>query len=369
MFIKELILTNFKNYSSQNFSFVDGLNFLVGNNGAGKTNVLDAVHVLCFTKSHFNHVDSDLIRYGNDFFRVEAMYSNGESDRQVSVSLLKGKKKNIVLDGKSYKKFSDHIGALPCVMIAPGDQVIITGGSEERRKLFDSTLSQSDKSYLLALLSYNEVLEQRNAFLKQSSKKPQEIDMALLSIYDEGLVSYGEQLFEKRKHAMLEIADLFQFYYEKLAQKDEHVTIHYSSQLIDQDLRTLLQQQLPKDLILEYTSKGLHKDDLKILIDNNAAKKFASQGQQKSFLMAIKLALLIYISRRNNTKPIFLIDDLFDKLDFERCKNLIEIIQEKEFGQIFLTDTDMERIKKLFAHSVKKARIYLVDENEAELMH
>lgn len=369
MFIKELILTNFKNYPSQKFSFVDGLNFLVGNNGAGKTNVLDAIHLLCFTKSHFNHVDTDLMLYEHDFFRVEGHYSDNDNEHQIAVSLMKSKKKNIVLDGKSYKKFSDHIGVLPCVIIAPGDQVIITGGSEERRKLFDSTLSQSDKAYLETLILYNEVLEQRNAFLKQNAVKPKEIDMALLSIYDQKLISYGEVLYEKRKKAMIEIADLFQFYYKKLAAKDEQISLQYSSQLEEQSFESLLTLNLNRDLVLEYTSKGVHKDDLKILIDNHSAKKFASQGQQKSFLIAVKFALLMYISKRNQTKPIFLIDDLFDKLDYNRCKNLIEIIQEKEFGQIFLTDTDMERIQKLFSHTVKSARIYRINNNQAELVN
>jgi DNA replication and repair protein RecF len=369
VFIKELILTNFKNYPHQKFSFAAGLNFLVGKNGAGKTNILDAIHVLCFTKSHFNHIDADLIRYATDFFRVECTYQSGEQMHQVAVSLMKNKRKNLVLDEKSYKKFSDHIGVLPCVMIAPGDQVIIAGGSEERRKLYDSTLCQCDHDYLEALLRYNQVLEQRNAFLKQSAQQHKRPDVELMQIYNQKLATDGQLIFEKRKAAMIEIESLFHHYYERLASKDEHISLRYSSHLFDDHLAHLLEHSLSKDLILEYTTKGIHKDDLKILIDDNPAKKFASQGQQKSFLIAIKFSLLMYISKRNQTQPIFLIDDLFDKLDYERCKNLIEIIQEKEFGQIFLTDTDMERIEKLFAFSIKDARIYLIADNEATLVN
>ncbi len=368
MFIKELILTNFKNYPSQNFSFVDGLNFLVGNNGAGKTNVLDAIHLLCFTKSHFNNVDADLILYNTDFFRVESTFSSQEMDHHIAISMLRNKRKNIVLDTKPYKKLSDHIGVLPCVIIAPGDQVIITGGSEERRKLFDTTLCQTDKSYLKALILYNEVLDQRNAMFKQLSSQHKIVDKALVTIYNQQLVEYGELIFLKRITAMIEIEALFQDYYHRLASKDENISLSYSSHLLENDFATLLNQNLEKDMLLEYTTKGIHKDDLKILIADNAAKKFASQGQQKSFLIAIKFALLMYITTRNQTKPIFLIDDLFDKLDYNRCINLIAILQEKEFGQIFLTDTDIDRINKLFSCSTKNARIYLVNNNESKIV-
>ena len=314
-------------------------------------------------------MDADLIRYDSDFFRVECTYQSKEETHHLAVSLAKSKRKNMVLDEKSYKKFSDHMGVLPCVMIAPGDQVIISGGSEERRKLFDSTLCQCDAQYLELLIRYNQVLEQRNAFLKQSVNQNKSPDQALMQIYNDQLAADGHLIFDKRQAAMVEIESLFHYYYQRLASKDEHISLVYSSQLFDNQLSDLLAQSLPKDLILEYTTKGIHKDDLKILIDQNQAKKFASQGQQKSFLIAIKFSLLMYITKRNNTQPIFLIDDLFDKLDEERCKNLIEIIQEKEFGQIFLTDTDMERIEKLFTYSSKDARIYRIADNEAALVN
>jgi DNA replication and repair protein RecF len=346
MFLKKVSLVQYKNFDSRDFEFDSKINCLVGRNGVGKTNVLDAIYHLCFGKSYFNPISSQNILHGEDFFMIEGIFERDGTEELVVCSLKRGMKKVIKRNGKVYDRLSDHIGLLPLVIISPADRDLILEGSDTRRKFMDSVISQSDKDYLQALINYNRVLLQRNSLLKYFAAN-QVFDPATLSVYNEQLHAYGTPIFKKRKEFIAAFQPVFEQQYEAISGRREAISLEYETQLVNGNLGDLLEQGLDKDRALQYTAWGIHKDDLKFEIAGHPIKKFGSQGQQKSFLIALKFAQFHVLLQQVKTTPILLLDDVFDKLDDERVAHIISLVDEKNFGQIFLSDTHHERTENI----------------------
>ena len=346
MFLDSLKLTCFRNHAESSVDFSSKLSCITGNNGTGKTNLLDAVYFLCLTKSNLYSTDQQSIRFGADFLRIEGSFNSNEFAQKVVCRFQTGKRKEFFVNEVPYTKLSEHIGAFPCMMISPGDADIIIGGSEDRRKVIDSTLSQTDSEYLELLVQYNKLLAQRNAALKQFAESGR-IDKNLLLSYDMRLIPIGEKVFAKRKHALLEIQPLFETCYEQISLNRDAVSIQYLSQLEGKSFQELMNNSLQKDLILQRTDTGIHKDDVDLQINLVSAKKFGSQGQQKSVLIALKLALFQYIKKQKGFAPILLVDDIFDKLDRDRGNALIEILSSDLTGQVIISHTKREDFNNL----------------------
>ena len=342
MILKSLSLLNYKNFDSKTFTFNETINCLVGNNGVGKTNVLDAIYHLSFGKSYFNPVASQNIKYDEDFFVVNGTYDKDEKPENIVVSLKKGQKKVIKRNSKAYEKFSDHIGFLPLVIISPADRDLIIDGSDTRRKFIDSVISQSDKSYLSSLINYNKILSQRNSLLKYFAAN-HTYNNDTIEVYNQQLQLYGTEIFEKRKQFLDAFIPLFKSRYKAISNNNEAVSLNYKSDLFDSSLEQLLRKAINKDKALQYTSVGVHKDDLEFNIGDYPIKKFGSQGQQKSFLIALKLAQFDSLKAISGDNPILLLDDIFDKLDETRVSQIIKLVNDENFGQIFLSDTHADR--------------------------
>ncbi|WP_456424459.1 DNA replication/repair protein RecF [Lutibacter sp.] len=342
MHLQKITLVNFKNFETQTFDFQEKINCFVGNNGVGKTNVLDAIYYLSFAKSYFNPVATQNIRHSEDFFMIEGEYQMNDKIDTVICSLKRGNKKVVKRNGKIYDKFSDHIGYLPLVIISPADRDLITDGSDTRRKFMDSVISQSDNKYLQTLIKYNKVLAQRNSLLKYFAVN-RTFDALNLKVYDEQLASYGNTIYEKRSAFLNEFIPIFKNRYKVISNSLESVDLIYKTQLNEGYFLELLTQSVDRDRVLQYTSTGIHKDDLTFEIDGYPIKKFGSQGQQKSYLIALKLAQFDFIKAQSKVKPILLLDDIFDKLDDLRVAQIINLVNKDEFGQLFISDTHKER--------------------------
>ncbi|MBL7472157.1 DNA replication/repair protein RecF [Robertkochia sediminum] len=342
MVLKQLSLINFKNFDSKNFELDNKINCFVGNNGIGKTNALDAVYTLAFGKSYFNPIASQNIRHGEDFMVVEGLFEKNEKEEKVVLSLKKGQKKVIKRNGKIYDKLSDHIGFLPLVIISPADRDLIVEGSETRRKFIDGVISQSNSGYLHQLLSYNKLLTQRNSLLKYFALN-NTFDKDTLDVYDLQMNELATAIFEARKQFLETFIPIFRERYLAIAGKEEGIDLTYESQLFEKPLTALLAESFSKDRALQYTSRGIHKDDLKFEIGGHPVKKFGSQGQQKSFLIALKLAQFDFLKSKAGVTPLLLLDDIFDKLDEDRVGQIVALVNKDEFGQIFISDTHPER--------------------------
>lgn len=360
MWLKNLTLLNFKNYTNAELKFVPAVNAFVGNNGAGKTNLLDAIHYLCLCKSYFNPVDRQQIKNGLEFFMVQGDFDKDDRTEKISCGLKRNQKKQFKRNKKEYEKLADHIGLFPLVMISPYDISLIMEGSEERRRFVDSVISQTDHAYLDELLAYNRFLQNRNALLKQVASTHR-LDVALLEIYNDQLALSGNRIFEKRKSFLEQFIPLFNQHYQFISDSAEEVAISYQSQLSTERFENLLVQSLEKDRVLERTTVGVHKDELQFSINEMPLKKFGSQGQQKSFLIALKLAQYSYFQSKNGFKPLMLLDDIFDKLDNLRVKKLMEMVSHQDFGQIFLTDVDQERVSSIFESIGIKVNLFKVE--------
>ncbi len=345
MILKSISLLNYKNFESRTFSFNDKINCFVGNNGVGKTNVLDAIYHLSFGKSYFNPIASQNIRHDESFFVVNGDYNKEDNTEKIVVSLKRGQKKIIKRNNKIYDKFSDHIGFLPLVIISPADRDLITEGSSTRRKFIDSVISQSDRLYLDNLIKYNKVLTQRNALLKYFAVN-QTFNSDTLAVYNQQLNTYGQHVFEKRRDFLSAFIPIFKSRYEAISGGNETVNLIYESDLDNQDFDSLLNSVLAKDRALQYTSVGIHKDDLIFEIAGHPIKKFGSQGQQKSFLIALKLAQFDFIKSQSGVTPILLLDDIFDKLDANRVSHILKLVDDENFGQLFISDTHAERTEE-----------------------
>lgn len=360
MYLNKLKLNNFKNITEVDLSFCKNVNCLVGENGVGKTNILDAIHYLSFCKSYFNVIDNNNIKYEKEFFAIHGFYTfDDKSNEKFSCSLKRGLRKQFKCVDKEYNKFSEHIGKIPLVMITPSDQELIIGGSELRRKFLDLVISQADILYLDNLIKYNKVLEQRNRLLKQFSQT-MSFDNQSLQLWDEQLVAYGIEIYKKRKAFIEDFASLFQYYYNYISSDKEEVEITYNSEDFENNFQSLLLNARDKDRILNYTTVGVHKDDLSLKMKGHNVKKFASQGQQKSFLLALKLAQFEYILNQRKTKPILLLDDVFDKLDLKRINQLMLLVGSDRFGQVFVTDTQLGRVENIFKNTDIEHRIYTI---------
>jgi DNA replication and repair protein RecF len=357
MYLQKISLLNFKNIESQSFDFQEKINCFVGNNGVGKTNVLDAIYYLSFTKSYFNSVATQNIRHGEAFFMIEGDYILNERSEKIVCSLKKGQKKILKRNGKAYEKFSEHIGQFPLVIISPADRDLVTEGSDLRRKFIDGVISQQNKSYLKDLLAYNKVLSQRNALLKYFAAN-RTFDALNLSVYNEQLSEYGARIYEVRKEFLAAFIPIFNEKYQIISGDKEQVNLNYKSQLHDFPMNHLLEKSLDKDRMIQYTTSGIHKDDLSFDIGEYPIKKFGSQGQQKSYLIALKLAQFDFIKQQSDVIPILLLDDIFDKLDESRVLQIIKLVDNDEFGQIFITDTHSERTENIIKQSNKPYQIF-----------
>ena len=357
MFLKELSLTNYKNFESLKFSFDTKIICFVGLNGVGKTNILDSIYHLSYTKSYFNPIPSQNIKHGETFFFISGKYMIHDKEENILVSLKKGDKKIIKRNNKLYKKFSDHIGKIPLVLISPDDRNLIIEGSETRRKFIDGIISQTDKEYLNNLIDYNKTLKQRNALLKMFYDNSESIRKTI-DIYDRQLSSDAQKIYDKRREFLNEFIPIFKSRYKELSNDKENVEIKHSSDISpDQNLYELLKNSFEKDLRFQYTTKGIHKDDLNLSLDNFPIKKYGSQGQQKTFLIAMKLAQFDYLSKLDS-KPILLLDDIFDKLDDSRVKQIINLVNQEKFNQIFISDTNKTRSENIIKKVNKSYKIF-----------
>ncbi|MEM9680085.1 MAG: DNA replication and repair protein RecF [Bacteroidota bacterium] len=357
MILNTLSLVNYKNFESQVFDFDAKINCFVGANGVGKTNALDAIYHLAFGKSYFNPIALQNIKHGEDFFVVDGNFTKNERSEKIIVSLKRGQKKVIKRNGKAYEKFSEHIGFIPLVIISPADRDLIIEGSDVRRKFVDSVISQSDKSYLTSLINYNKVLSQRNALLKYFALN-NTFNAETLNVYNEQLQTLGQPIFEKRKAFLETFIPIFRERYAAISNSKEVVDIKYKSDLFDGEMSYLLEQSLNKDKALQYTSVGIHKDDLNFMIGDYPIKKFGSQGQQKSFLVALKLAQFDFIKTQSGVHPILLLDDVFDKLDEDRVAQIINLVDNENFGQLFISDTHAERTEQVVKQVHQSYKIF-----------
>jgi len=346
MVLKNISLLNYKNFETISFQFDPKINCLVGNNGVGKTNVLDAIYHLSFGKSYFNPITGQNIKHGEEFFVVEGNYAKNDRDERFIVSAKRGQKKIIKRNNKVYDKFSDHIGFLPLVIISPADRDLIIEGSDTRRKFIDGVISQGDSNYLATLLKYNKVLSQRNSLLKYFAVN-HTFNQDTLDIYNDQMHEFGSIIYDKRKTFLENFLPIFLKRHQSISNSKESVNLTYKSQLQESDLRTLLQENALKDKISQYSNFGIHKDDLIFEIDEHPIKKFGSQGQQKSYLIALKLAQFDFIKEQNKVNPILLMDDIFDKLDENRVEQIITLVDNEDFGQLFISDTHAERTENV----------------------
>ena len=344
--LQQLSLIQFRNYVQKVFDFTHRIVGIVGPNGTGKTNVLDAIYFLSFTKSYFNRPDVQNVHHNHQGLRVHGEYEINNLIIPITCVLRENLKKEFYYDASPYSKLSQHIGKIPCVMIAPDDVQIITGSSEERRKLMDSLLSQMYPSYLNHLIAYNKVLIQRNSFLKNVAETGY-FDPVVLEVLDEQLISNGLKIYETRTQLISEYLPSILKLYKQLAGGDDHINISYQSQLNHQNFKSLLIESLPKDKILQRTNAGIHKDDLIITIQGNSFKQEASQGQRKSLLFSIRFAEWELIKENKGFSPILLMDDIFEKLDEDRMFKLLAWVSESTDGQVFITDTHKERVANL----------------------
>lgn len=346
MSLNSLTLTNFKNYQSLKVDFSPRINCITGDNGEGKTNILDAIYYLSFCKSFFSSVDSSNVRHGEQFFIVQGEYDlNGENE-EIYCGFEVGRRKKFKRNKKEYDRFAEHIGLIPLVMVSPYDNNLIVGGSDERRKFIDGIISQFDKQYLFEYQRYTKILAQRNHLLKETSQSWQ-IDADILQVYDEQLAESGQIIYEKRKEFVKGIEPIFQKYFEMISQGKEQVTLNYLSLLHTKDMSMLLKENRTVDIATRYSNFGVHKDDLELGMKQLPIKKIGSQGQQKTYLIAMKLAQFEYVNKLCGTKPILLLDDIFDKLDQSRVEQIVNLVAQNNFGQIFITDTSKERISEI----------------------
>jgi DNA replication and repair protein RecF len=348
MYLQKLSVTGFKNYTQADFVFSARINCFVGNNGVGKTNLLDAIHYLSFCKSCFTSLDAQNIRHGDDFFAIHGHYfRDNDTDELVQCIQKKNQRKRFLINKKEYERLADHIGNFPLVMISPYDRDLINDGSELRRKYIDSVICQFDKFYLDDLIQYNKALLQRNALLKSFGEQHY-FSSELLETWDEQMIRLGEQISAKRKFFLEQFIPLFREYYRYISNGSETVGIRYLSNTGELSYREAFKAAIDRDRAAQYCTVGIHKDDLEFTLDDYPVKKFGSQGQQKSFVIAVKLAQFDYTKNIKGFKPILLLDDVFDKLDDLRVSQLIKMVSENSFGQVFITDTSSERIRSIF---------------------
>ncbi len=348
MKIQRLQLTQFKNFTQKKIHFEEDLVGITGANGKGKTSILDAVHYLSLTKSYINALDKYNIQFDKDFFTLKGDFLKEDEEYHIQVVVQEGKKKEIKKNQKPYARLSDHIGLIKTIIISPYDRDLIWEGSDVRRKFLDHLISQIDATYLTQLMRYNKTLNQRNTVLK-FFREQGTFDADVLASYNQEMRTSGSYIYQKRKDLMDEIRPIFQEMYREISQSDESVSMVYQSDLDEEDWATLFAQSATQDLQSGYTQKGIHKDDIILQLAQFPVKRVASQGQQKTFVIAMRMAQTQLLIKRTKQNPIVLLDDIFDKLDEHRVQHLVGLIQRKQFGQVLITDTDAGRMKSIFA--------------------
>lgn len=363
MYLDTISILNYKNIASADMAFSPRLNCFIGDNGAGKTNILDAVYFLCCCKSRTNPTDRDNIRHDEEFFMLQGNFVRGGVKEQVSAGLKRGRHKSFKRNGKEYPKLQLHIGLLPAVMVSPDDIVLISDGSDERRKFADGVVSQYDARYLDSLLRYNRLLAQRNSMLKDDCRDEELFDVCEMQMGD-----LAEAIYNGRRHFIENLIPVFQHYYEAICNGREQVGIKYRSHIADGPLASQLQSVRERDRIIGFTTKGTHKDELEMFLDGYPLKKNSSQGQGKSFLIALKLAQYEILKSTAGVKPVLLLDDIFDKLDASRVEKIIKIVSGDNFGQIFITDTNREHVDLLLKDSGTDYSLFKVSEGNVSKM-
>ncbi|MBJ04672.1 MAG: DNA replication and repair protein RecF [Flavobacteriales bacterium] len=361
MILKFLSIINFKNHENTSLKFDENINCIVGPNGVGKTNLLDSIHYLSFSKSYFNSIESFNIKEKENYFMIKGEFFNQEKQELDINCSYTNKKKVLKFNNKKYDKLSNHIGKIPLIIITPIDSNLINGSGEIRRKFIDKFLSQIDSSYLESLLFYNKTLNQRNALLKNSHNTNDYID--LLNTYDDSLAEFGTQIFNKRRDYISSIIKTVKKYYNIISNDREDIDVEYYSELQNNSFKNLLKENLQKDLVLQFTSSGIHRDDFIFKMKETNIKKTGSQGQQKSFLISLKLANFDLLYTKTNEKPILLLDDVFDKLDDNRVEQIMTILNSDNFGQIFITDTSFNRINSVMSTAKISCKYFLYNFN------
>ena len=325
----------------------------------GKTNVLDAIYYLSFCRSASNPIDSQVIRHEEPFFMLEGNY---DEDLCISVAMKRGTKKHFKRNKKEYKRLSEHIGLIPLVVVAPSDTLLIEGTSEERRRLMDMVISQYDRSYIDALARYNNAHQQRNTLLKMEDEEP---DPLLMQLWEEQMAESGEVLYQKRKAFVDELIPVFQDYYQRISGGQERVGLSYVSHCQRGPLLEVIQRDRMKDRAVGYSLHGVHRDDLEFTLDGHPMRREGSQGQNKTYVIALKLAQFDFLKRTaSQTTPLLLLDDIFDKLDAERVEQIVRLVSSDSFGQIFITDTNRDHLDQILRNSALDYRIFHVENGE-----
>ncbi|RHJ95315.1 DNA replication/repair protein RecF [Parabacteroides bouchesdurhonensis] len=363
MILKKLSILNYKNILQSEVSFSPKMNCFFGNNGMGKTNLLDAIYYLSFCKSHINTPDSQIINNGQEMCVIQGCYDYEGREEEIFCAMRLKQRKQFKRNKKEYDKLSEHIGLLPLVMVTPADSELIQGGSDERRRFLDVIISQQDKQYLYALIQYNKALFQRNTLLKN-----QNMDASLYEVLEMQMNMYGKVVSEKRQLLVDEFTPIFNEYYQTICQSSEQVGLHYVSQLANGELKDMLQANRERDRILGYTSCGIHKDELEMTLENFLIRRVGSQGQNKTYLIALKLAQFVFLAKKGNTTPVLLLDDIFDKLDAARVEQIIKLVSGDTFGQIFITDTNRKYLDEILATMNRDYSLFRVERGEVQPM-
>ena len=359
MIIEQISIINFKNIEEADLSFSPKMNYFFGNNGMGKTNLLDALYYLSFTRNHTNLIDTQLIRHDEEFCVLQGYYHDNSVKEEIYCGIKHRQRKVFKRNKKEYDRLSEHIGLIPMVMISPADTELIQGGSVERRKFVDMLISQYDKEFLRYLIHYNKVLQQRNFLLKERTILP---DNELFDVLDEQLASAGKVIYQKRKEFISGFCAIFQKYHQAISDGCELADLQYDSQLNTlSSLHKTLVEKRGQDKILGYTSAGIHKDDFLFLLGNHLIRKTGSQGQNKTYLIALKLAQFQFLLQKNTSVPILLLDDIFDKLDANRVERIIQLVTKDEFGQIFVTDTNRKYLDEIILGMEHAYRLFQVE--------
>jgi DNA replication and repair protein RecF len=365
MILEKLSVINYKNIASATLELSPKINCFIGQNGVGKTNVLDAIYFLSFCRSANNPIDSQVIMHGQEFFMLEGFYSEelkvDSYDYHISCGLKRGTKKHFKRNKKEYKRLSEHIGLIPVVVVAPSDTLLIDGGSEERRRLMDLVISQYDRSYIESMNRYNKALQQRNVLLKQEA----EPDIEVISLFEEQMAEEGEKIYKLRKAFVEELIPIFQRIHETISENREQVSLNYVSHCQRGPLLEVIQRDRFKDRALGYSLHGIHRDDLEFMLGGHPMKREGSQGQNKTFVIALKLAQFDFLKRTNSrTTPLLLLDDIFDKLDARRVEQIVKLVAGDDFGQIFITDTNRDHLDQILSASSHDYKIFHVDNGE-----
>ena len=358
MILNKISVVNFKNIRTASLDFSPKLNCLIGSNGMGKTNILDAVYYLSFCRSAFNPVDSQVITHGEEFMVLEGNYSSDNGDiENIYCGMKKGNRKHFKRNKKEYKRLSQHIGLIPIIFISPADSTLIDGSSEERRRLMDMVIAQYDNAYMDHLSAYNKALQQRNALLKME----EEPDITLMEIWENQMAEAGEAVYRKRDAFIKELVPVFQNIYSSIAGIQEEVSLKYVSHCQRGPLLEIIQRDRFKDRAVGYSLHGIHRDDLEMLLGGFQMRREGSQGQTKTFSLALKLAQFNFLCRTNSaTTPILLLDDIFDKLDAQRVKKIVQLVADDHYGQIFITDTNREHLDNILMHTALDYKIFEV---------